>query len=208
MVVGLTLSLPAFIYNISRSLSCFTRMTLAKMYLRLEGMWAGREVLEDFLASFSISLEVPFITLIKLGHEKSEALHQQVRDGDLHVFMGLAQVLEAFALCFAPPGTIYLASGKSLREYSSDVALSDFDNIRNLKNNSGFADFLTKVIPDMAKSGSLMRNQGGIKLDTCERMQTELLRALYALNRERRIRTSKKFSADRSSAAVRRVLGL
>jgi hypothetical protein len=35
----------------------------------------------------------------------------------------LARVLESFASRFAPPGTIYLASGKTLsREYCPDVA--------------------------------------------------------------------------------------
>ena len=149
-VVRLKLALPAFIHDVGRSLYHLTRMALAKTHLRIKGMWAWKDVLEDFLVSFLISLKATLIILFKLGLKTLETLHQQIQDGDLDVFMGLARVLEAFASRFAAPGTIYLASGKTLsREYCPDVALGHFDHIHDLKDNSSFADFLRKHIPDM-----------------------------------------------------------
>jgi hypothetical protein len=50
-----------------------------------------------------------------------------------------------------PLKTIYLAFKKTLlKKYCSDVAFDHFNHIYNLKNNSSFADFLPKSIPDMA----------------------------------------------------------
>jgi hypothetical protein len=150
-------------------------------------MWVGREVFEDFLTSFSISLEARFIILIKLRFETLETLQQKIQDGDLDVFMGLARVLEAFASRCAPPGTIYLASGKTLsREYCPDVALGHFDHINNLKGNSSFADFLGKAIPDMATFEEWLPSVMTVlkRSDWDERLPWDVWRALRRVRHE------------------------
>jgi hypothetical protein len=53
---------------------------VASQTWRQEG---GDEVVEELLMSFTISLEVTFIILIKLGLETPESLHGRIQDGNL-----------------------------------------------------------------------------------------------------------------------------
>ena len=70
-------------------------MTLAMSQVKLRGGKGRNEVVEELLKSFAISLEVTFIILIKLGLEMPESLYGRIQDGDLYLFMALAQVFEA-----------------------------------------------------------------------------------------------------------------
>ena len=144
-------SLPVAIANdIIKPPYHLVRMGVAISKRNVERHKAEEEVVDEILESLLTSLEAVFIMLVRLGLETPESLKRQTRERGFHDLLALARFLEAFGSRFAPPSTIYLASGKVLpKEHCSGAVRLHFDQIHHLKDEMLLANLPpTYTLPD------------------------------------------------------------
>ncbi|KAH9205163.1 hypothetical protein DL95DRAFT_417643 [Leptodontidium sp. 2 PMI_412] len=81
-----------------------------------------------------LSLAAAFRMVTRLGLETYEAVERQVLNGEGHIFLAIARLLEAYGSRFAPSGTVFLASYKRLlKEHCFGTARLHFEQIHDLK---------------------------------------------------------------------------
>jgi hypothetical protein len=144
-------SLPVTIANdIIKPPYHLARMGVAISKRNVERHKAEEEVVDEIIESLLTSLEAVSIMLVRLGLETPESLKRQTRGRGLHDLLALARFLEAFGSRFAPPSTIYLASGKVLpKEHCSGAVRLHFDQIHLLKDEMLLANLPpTHTLPD------------------------------------------------------------
>ena len=85
-----------------------SQMAIALFRSKFEGMKADAGILDEVLESFRLSLAAAFRMVTRLGLETHEAVERQVQNGEGHIYLAIARLLEAYGSRFAPSGTVRL----------------------------------------------------------------------------------------------------
>lgn len=134
------MSLPAaIIHDVVAPPYHLTQMAIALSRSKLERIKSDAGILDEVLESLRLSLAAAFRMVTRLGLETHEAVERQVRNGEGHIFLAIARLLEAYGSRFAPSGTVFLASHKRLpREHCFGTARLHFGQIHDLKEDLRF----------------------------------------------------------------------
>ncbi|KAH6704169.1 hypothetical protein BKA61DRAFT_581411 [Leptodontidium sp. MPI-SDFR-AT-0119] len=132
--VGLA-SLPAaIVHDVVAPPYHLTQMAIALFRSKFERMKADAGILDEVLESLRLSLAVAFRMVTRLGLETHEAVERQIQNGEGHIFLAIARLLEAYGSRFAPSSTVFLASHKRLpKEHCFGTTRLHFKQIHDLK---------------------------------------------------------------------------